>query len=65
MALEVPKAPTVTPKQTGTITNVTNKITVKASPVNTKATGQAVYSTLSKYAQANFTSGGVLLRGGR
>lgn len=65
MALAVPAAPTVAPKQTGTTTNVTNKITVKASPVNTKATGQAVYSTLSKYAQANFTSGGVLLRGGR
>lgn len=65
MALEVPSAPTVAPKSTGTTTNVTNKITVKASPVNTKATGQAVYSTLSKYAQANLTSGGVLLRGGR
>jgi len=62
MALEVPNAPTVAPKTSGTTTNVTNKITVKASPVNTKATGQAVAAVVAKYAK---TSGGVILRGGR
>ena len=62
MALAMPEAPTVAPKQTGTTTITNNKITVKANPVNTKATGQAVASSVFKYGK---TSGGVLLRGGR
>jgi hypothetical protein len=61
-ALQVPDAVVVPPKQTGTTTITNNKITVKANPVNTKATGQAVASSVFKYGK---TSGGVLLRGGR
>jgi len=62
MALQIPDAVVVPPKQTGTTTITNNKITVKANPVNTKATGQAVASSVFKYGK---TSGGVLLRGGR
>lgn len=62
MALAMPEAPVIAPKQTGTTTITNNKITVKANPVNTKATGQAVASSVFKYGK---TSGGVLLRGGR
>lgn len=62
MALAMPEAPVIPPKQTGTTQITNNKITVKANPVNTKATGQAVASSVFKYGK---TSGGVLLRGGR
>lgn len=56
-ALEVPNAPTVTPKTTGTTTNVTNKITLKQSPVTPKKDGQALVSAINKYTVPNGFTG--------
>lgn len=57
MALEVPNAPAVTPKTTGTTTNVTNKITLKQSPVTPKKDGQALVSAINKYTVPNGFTG--------
>lgn len=57
MALQVPSAPTVAPKQTGTTTNVTNKITLKPSPVTPKKDGQQLISAINKYTIPNGFTG--------
>lgn len=56
MALQVPAAPTVTPKTPAKVTNVTNNVTVKATP-NTKADAQKTVAAIAKYSIPNNFSG--------
>lgn len=63
--LTIPEAPTVAttpkvaPKTTTKTTTINNKITVKASPTNTKATGAAMISAINKYKAASGIKGNV------
>jgi hypothetical protein len=52
MKLEVPTAPTVTPKVTAKTTVIAPKVTIKATP-NTKADAQKTVSSLSKFYASN------------
>jgi hypothetical protein len=52
MALEVPSAPTVTPKVTSTTKVIAPKVTVKATPA-TKTDAQKLVSTLNKFYGSN------------
>lgn len=52
MALEVPQAPTVTPKVSAKTTVIAPKVTIKATP-STKADAQKTVSALSKFYASN------------
>ena len=56
MQLAIPEAPTVAPKVSGNTTNVTNKITVKASPA-TKKDAQNTVALINKYTIPNNFTG--------
>lgn len=55
MALEVPSAPTVTPKVTAKTTVIAPKVTIKATP-QTKTDAQKAVATINKYYAANPTA---------